>query len=519
MPPNALSPSLRGAFESRIPGPWREPVAGLATAWLFLFICFARDWAAMADQWWNISTYTHVLLIPPILGWLVAQRWPQLREITPSGWRGGIWLFAGAAMLWVLGAFSGFSLIRQAAVVAMTGASALAVLGPRVGRALAFPLSYMVFLVPFGDELVPPLQLITAQLTIALTKLSAIPAVIDGVFIETPAGLFEVAEACSGVKFLIAMIAFGVLAAHVCFVSWKRRALFIALSVAAPILANGVRAWGTIFVAQYKGAEFATGFDHIVYGWLFFALVIALVLAIGWKFFDRPGDAPMINTAAILGSPLLDRLASRYVSLRPALLIMGFVVLAATGWAYAAGRLSADLPKQVFLPEVAGWQRVNYTPQVWWEPRATGADHRLLGRYADAKGQTVDVFYAQYSGQSEGREAGGFGEGALMPDSEWAWMSPGPALDGAKADRLLAQGQIERTAFTWYRTGDEITGSNARLKLANTRDRLLLQARPTAVLILSAEKSGSANPDQAVQQFHSAIGPVDRWMDRIGSNR
>ncbi|MFM5908202.1 MAG: exosortase A [Novosphingobium sp.] len=519
MPPSAISPSLRGAFESRIPGPWREPVAGLATAWLFLFICFARDWAAMADQWWNISTYTHVLLIPPILGWLVAQRWPQLREITPSGWRAGIWLFAGAAVLWVLGAFSGFSLIRQAAVVAMTGASVLAILGPRVGRALAFPLGYMAFLVPFGDELVPPLQLVTAELTIALTRISAIPAVIDGVFIETPAGLFEVAEACSGVKFLIAMIAFGVLAAHVCFVSGKRRVLFIALSIVAPILANGVRAWGTIFVAQYKGAEFATGFDHIVYGWLFFALVIAMVLAIGWRFFDRPGDAPMINKAAILASPLLDRLARHHVRLRPALLAMGFTVLAATGWAFAAGRLSAELPRQVFLPEVAGWQRVDYAPQVWWEPRAAGADHRLLGRFSDGKGHVVDVFFAQYSSQSEGREAGGFGEGALMPDSEWAWMAPGAALDGAKADRLLAQGEIERTAYTWYHTGSETTGSNARLKLANTIDRLLLRARPTTVLILSAEKSGNVSPDLAVKQFHSAIGPVDQWMDRIGANR
>lgn len=519
MLPEVPAIGFRRAFLDRIPATWREPLAALGIAWLLLIACFARDWAAMFGQWSNISTYTHVLLVPPIIGWLVWQRWPQLRVIEPSGWRGGLWLFAAAATIWVLGAFSGFNLLRQAAAVAMLGASVLAILGPKVGRALTFPLGYMAFLVPFGDELVPALQLITAELVILLTRASAIPAVIDGVFIDTPAGLFEVAEACSGVKFLIAMIAFGVLAAHVCFVSWKRRIAFLALAIAAPILANGVRAWGTIYVAQFKGAEYATGFDHIVYGWFFFALVIALVIAIGWRFFDRPPCAPMIDPDAILASPLLDRWSRHAVATRTALVVMGLAVLGATSWAMAAERLSARLPGQVFLPDVPGWQRVDYSPQAAWEPRASGAEHRLLGRYANDKGETVDVFYALYSGQSEGREAGGFGEGALMPQSEWSWLSPGPALGVSKADRLLARGQIERIAFTWYRSGGTLTGSNARLKLANTLDRLLLRSRPTAVLILSSEKAGTTKPEASVTRFQSATGPVDAWMDRVGAIR
>ena len=68
-----------------------------------------------------------------------------------------------------------------------------------------------------------------------LLALTGVPASIDGVFITTPAGLFEVAEACSGVKFLIAMIAFGTLVANVCFTSWPRRCVFIAASVIVPI--------------------------------------------------------------------------------------------------------------------------------------------------------------------------------------------------------------------------------------------------------------------------------------------
>jgi exosortase len=163
--------------------------------------------------------------------------------------------------------------------------------------------------VPFGDEIVPALQAITAEMAVALTHVSGIPATIDGVFIDTPAGLFEVAEACSGVKFLVAMVALGTLVAHLCFASWRRRVPFMAAAVIVPVLANGVRAWGTIYIAQSQGVEFAAGFDHIVYGWIFFALVMVAVLGASWGFFDRSPDDPLIDVAAIEASPLLARLA------------------------------------------------------------------------------------------------------------------------------------------------------------------------------------------------------------------
>ena len=85
--------------------------------------------------------------------------------------------------------------------------------------------------------------------------------------------------------------------------------LFMAASVIVPVLANGVRAWGTIYIAQSQGVEFAAGFDHIVYGWIFFAVVMTAVLGASWRFFDRSPDDPLIDAAALESSPLLARLA------------------------------------------------------------------------------------------------------------------------------------------------------------------------------------------------------------------
>jgi exosortase A len=292
-----------------LPDAWRAPSAQLALAWSALIALTWRDWSEMAHQWWDASTYNHILLVPPILAWLVRLRWPELSRLRPRAWWPALALLAGGALAWFAGTELSINTVSQLGTVVMLQAVVVALLGPRVAAGLLFPLAYMVFLVPFGDELVPVLQAMTADMAVALTRASGVPAIIEGVFIDTPAGLFEVAEACSGVKFLVAMIALGTLVAHLCFASWKRRALFMAAAVIVPVLANGVRAWGTIYIAQSQGIEFAAGFDHIVYGWIFFAAVMIAVLGASWRFFDRSPDDPLIDAAAIEASPLLARLA------------------------------------------------------------------------------------------------------------------------------------------------------------------------------------------------------------------
>jgi len=516
MPPDTRTLPHRNWRDAlRLPAVWRAPLIGLAVTWLALGVVFFDDWAAIADQAWNSSTYNHIILIPAIIGWMVFQRAPELAKIAPEPWWPGLVIAAGAAFLWVLGAFSGLDLARQLGATVLLASTVPVLLGVRVSAGLLFPLCYMLLLVPFGDELIPALQMITAAITIALVDLSGIPAVIDGVFIDTPAGLFEVAEACSGVKFLIAMIAFGLLVANVCFLSWKRRAVFLLACIIVPVLANGFRAFATIYAAQIFGADAAAGFDHIVYGWFFFAIVLALVVAGAWRYFDRPIDDPMIDADRLHRSALLDRLASFGSRAGVALASLGLIVLASQGWAHAANRLEAQVPPGIELPAVNGWQHVDYAPNVDWQPRARGAVHRLLGSYRDAQGREVDVFFALYAGQGEGREAGGFGEGALMADSAWAWLANGPKIGNARSERMLAEGRVNRLALTWYRSGALLSGSNARLKLATMVDRLTLTARPTAMLILSAEDRPDQSAEDAVRAFHTAVGPLDQWMDRI----
>jgi exosortase A len=520
-----MQPDVTAGAQPRIPGvwhiprQWQAPLLQLAATLLVLGLVFREDWAAMAQQWWNSSTYNHILAVPAIVAWLIKQRAPALARLVPGPWWPGLVVFAGAMIVWFLGSLAGVALVRDLGTVSLTIAAALALLGPRVGAVLAFPLGYLLFLAPFGEELVPQLQMVTAALTIWLVRISAIPASIDGVFIATPAGLFEVAEACSGISFLVAMIAFGVLVAHVGFAGWRRRCAFLLLCVAMPVLANGVRAWGTIYLAQYVGAERASGFDHILYGWLFLALVVAATLALAWRFFDRPAGAAPDAGVGSRASPLLDRLAGMRIGAGAALLLLAALAIGAKSWVAAADGLAAPLPKQIFLPTVPGWRQVDYAPQEWWQPRASGASHRLLGRYADGSGRKVDVFFALYASQGPGREAGGFGEGALRPESGWSWQSPGASPRNAASDRLLGSRGTARLAQTSYRTGPLLTGSNAHLRIAALQDRLLLKSRPTMVLILSAEEQPGQPAAPAIAAFRQATGPLGPWMDRVAAVR
>lgn len=245
----------------------------------------------MLHQWWNIDTYNHLLLVPFIIAWLVALKEDDLAVLTPQPFAPGLIGVGGALCLWFAGEAAGINLVAQAGAVAAVQSAVVTMLGLRIAALLALPLGMACFLVPFGDEIIPSLQAVTAEIAIALTHTSGVPARIDGIYIDTPAGLFVVAEACAGVKFLIAMVTLSVLVAFTRFSRWSRRLAFLAACIVVPILANGVRAWATIYVAQFVGAQKASGFDHIVYGWIFFALVVAALLGAAWRFFERdPAD-------------------------------------------------------------------------------------------------------------------------------------------------------------------------------------------------------------------------------------
>jgi exosortase A len=491
-------------------GNWRGSLQILGAAWAALLLVFWRDAADMAAIWWNSSTFNHCLIIAPVIGWLVMQRKDQLLQLRPQGWWPALLYVGAGAGGWLLGDAAGVALARQAGLVMMLQGSVAAVLGANVARGLLFPLFYMFFLVPFGEEFVPILQTLTAKMCMLMLAWAGIPAHIDGIFITTPGGYFKVAEACSGVKFLVAMVAIGALVSNLCFTRWSRRIAFMAACIIVPIIANGLRAFGTIYIAQSQGIQFAASFDHVFYGWIFFAIVIALTFGMGWRFFDKRADAPAFDPDK-LQSPTGHSVGAGLAFA----LVLAIAALPALWSAAVAGR-GANVPARIYLPEVKGWAVVSYTPAYPWKPKFDGNNHNLLGRYrSTASGAEVDMFIAVYDRQSEGRELVGYGQGAVDPDSRWAWTENLPAPDNAKAERITAPGPVAREVISYYRVDGVTTGSATKVKLATMKARLLGRNQQAVAVLVSAELQEGKSPQPALDAFIKDLGDIDKMADRM----
>lgn len=314
---------------------------------------FEPEVRAAVGVWASSTAYNHCFLILPIAAWLAWQRRSMLSGLPlrptvlplPAGLvLGAIWFLADR-----LGVMEG----RQLAAVGFVQLLFLSVLGWRAYRVLAAPLLYLFFLVPFGGFLVPLLQSFTTHFVVHGLNLLGIPNFNDGNTIEIPEGSFYIATACAGLRFLIAAIAFSVFYSCVIYRSPSRRLLFIVVSLFVPVLANGLRCLGIVWLGHVLGSASAAATDHVLYGYLFFSLVLFLLILLGLMFREdlapRLAPPPPAVPLALAGRP-------RFVLPAAAVVILAAVFPLLTvgiDRAAAATRLAAPvlLPRCVPLPD------------------------------------------------------------------------------------------------------------------------------------------------------------------------
>ena len=317
---------------------------GLALLVGFVFV----EESAAAVRVWNSSTaYNHCWLIGPIAAWLAWQRRDRLALVAPSPDPRLALLGIPCALAWLVAERLGIMEGRQLSAWALVQVFVLAMLGWRLAAAFAAPLAYTIFLVPFGAFSVPILQQITARFIDVGLDLWGITHYKEGLLIETKAGLFHVAEACAGLRFTIAALAFGALYALTMFRSPWRRLVVMVLALVVPIFANGVRALGIVVAADYIGSAEAAAADHVIYGWGFFAAVILLLILAGLPFREDRADHPRAGWWRRLIRPQ-EPVRARLVAVAA---VAGLAV--AAGGPAAAALLSADTAPERLPPRFA----------------------------------------------------------------------------------------------------------------------------------------------------------------------
>jgi exosortase D (VPLPA-CTERM-specific) len=250
---------------------------GLLSLWPF--------WDGLTSMWgWWIETpeYSHGLLIPPIAAFLMWQQKDRLERVafTGSWWGVALIVFGGAAL--VAGQFGTvYTVVQYAYVITLYGL-VLSFLGWPAFRLIAIPLLILLFMIPLPQfvlaNLSTKLQLISSQIGVYVMRLFGISVFVEGNVIDLGGYKLQVAEACSGLRYLFPLMTLGFLMAYFYKGAlWKRIALFLS-SIPITVLMNSVRV-GTIGVmVEHWGIEMAEGFLHEFQGWMVFMISAALML-------------------------------------------------------------------------------------------------------------------------------------------------------------------------------------------------------------------------------------------------
>lgn len=505
---------------------WSRPL--IAFAGLVAMLCLVQfgTLSGMARIWWETATYQHGFLVAPLSLWMVWRRREDLAQLIPTPSALALLPLVLCAAVGLLGALGGINLLQHAGFVGALMALVPLCFGWQVTRALWFPVLFLGFMVPVGDFLIAPLQEVTADASVWLLQLTGVPVYREGLMIELPSGLWEVAEACAGLRFIIANLFVAAIFAYLSYDRAWKWVLFGVLAIAIPVGANCVRAYGIMMIAHLTDNEFAVGVDHLVYGWVFFSFVMLAMLWVGGLFADRRIEDPTTPEFAHSGT------AQR--SVMPVALIGAAMLASGPALASLTTPQPATLNEHIVEQLVpAGWQVVETNPEAIdrWEPRFTSADqtgHLLL---TDGT-HYVDLFFAGWTHQREGAEALHY---ANRFDDDEIWkrarlagirLEDGSVLPAqARLDELThvqrsadARGTMfaTRLVTSWVMIGDTVTASAKEAKLAIIRTRLSGGTPSAAVIALSSRFGPPEYRVEAlagIEKLRAALPPLDGLLN------
>ncbi|WP_300452737.1 exosortase A [Accumulibacter sp.] len=487
---------------------WRLALPALVCTLALLLVLFRETALAMAGIWARSDTYAHGFIVPPIVLWLIWRQRSSLAPLAPGYSFPALLLFAGAGFAWLLGEVAAANVVSQFALIFLLVLAVPVVLGWEIARALAFPLLFLFFAVPFGDFAMPKLMDWTAQVTIFGLRLSGVPVHAEGLRFVIPTGSWSVVEACSGVRYLIASVTVGTLFAYLTYHSLVKRVVFVGVSVLVPIVANWARAYMIVMLGHLSGNKLAVGVDHLIYGWVFFGIVIMAMFWIGarWREDELPRAAP---SPSLAGGPTS---SSRSLVAAAVTVVVGAV------WPLADWQIethpAAPLGRPAPLEPIAGWSAapdglVGWRPKIE-NPAASTQENLQNG------GRVAGIFLAYYRNQDQQHKLVSSAN-VLVTSEDPAWtMTAGGARDISFDEQVVRIRQAELrgfdgrriTVWQWYWVNGRWTANDALAKVYTALSRLTGKGDDSAMIILYAVHDQNADGQAVLEDLARAAAPV-----------
>jgi exosortase A len=494
-----------------------------------LLLLFRETATAMVSIWDRSDTFAHAFLVPPLVVWLIWRQRDRLARlpVAPAWWV--LLPMAAISLLWLMGALAGVNAATQFALVALIVLSVPAVFGLRLARTLMFPLLFLFFAVPFGEFMVPLMMAWTADFTVAAVQLSGVPVYREGLQFIIPTGSWSVVEACSGVRYLIASFMVGTLFAYLNFKSLGKRLLFVVVSLAVPILANWLRAYMIVMIGHVSGNKLAVGVDHLVYGWVFFGVVIGIMFWIGSRFADPEDPAAELTPHPAASHTGVEPASRATPGLASSPWAVGTGALMVMAVAYAGfWQLNRDVaqgsaPQLAASPQYGNWRLTDQSLSTW-TPGFQHARSVAQGSYTDGT-HTAALWVGYYRDQGYDKKLISSTNVLASPELESRWassvkglqpvVSAGQNVEMTVAEvhaSLSAAGAAARTQGqrlrVWhaYWIGDQFVVGDIQARIRLSIHRLLGRGDDAAVVIFYAPITLAVDAQQADGILRSWVG-------------
>lgn len=507
----------------RIASPWRVAMPAVLLLWAAVLLLYRDTALAMVGIWQRSDTFAHAFLVLPISLWLIWRRRDELARLTPRPQPWMLLPMAAVAAVWLLADLVSVNAAAQFALVAMLVLAVPAVLGLQVAKAILFPLMFLFFAVPFGEFLLPVLMEHTADFTVMAVRLSGIPVYREGLQFVIPSGNWSVVEACSGVRYLIASFMVGTLFAYLNYRSTTRRVVFMAVSIVVPIVANWLRAYMIVMLGHLSGNKLAVGVDHLIYGWVFFGVVIVILYMIGARWAE-PDAAPAVAQADSTVGGVRGGTSAAFAAVL--LACVALIALPPLASAALQGGDTAAASPQLALPDRFGDWQSEGAQITAWRPRFVNPSVELQRAYA-LGGQTVGVYIAYYRQQGPERKLVS-SENVLVTSEDRLWNHLGNGSQvlgtadqalGLRTAELLgtpAPGSAHRPRLVVWRSywvdGKWVAG-DAAAKLRGAFAQLHGAGDDGALVVLYTDAETGAESKAALTAFAQAnMGKLDALL-------
>jgi exosortase len=248
-------------------------IAAIAGAVAMLY---GRTLVALVAQWSADDNYTHGFLVVPLAAYFVYERRRALASAPLKPSSAGVLLIAAGLLIFAVGQLSAELFLTRMSLIIVVSGIVLFMLGAKHLRLLAFPLAFLLLMVPLPAILFNyisfPLQTFAAQLGAAAISAGGVPVLREGNMLLLPGRALEVAEACSGIRSLISLLMFAIVFAYFSEPRASRRVLIALAAIPIAVLVNAARVAGTGLATYWISPAAADGFFHSFSGWLMFVM-------------------------------------------------------------------------------------------------------------------------------------------------------------------------------------------------------------------------------------------------------